>query len=609
MTTTADIAPYCGVVLGVAERPIGLITTVLIIKKRISHSLNATWLGYDHDNAADGGRFITAFFSHEHAPHWAPNSAIREITHCYFSVGLTNGFFVFHCSDNEIKETILDLLDSSSFGIDRIPREILNYAFIDGSEIRTIWLHGIHKKTAIKADSKALTGSNLRHAFDPSADQSYSYSSLRGSVQLGSKDRTFGVNLSESYLWLYRLNSWGEFLASCDALTTILKNARGRKSSAPLETVSHPVSDLSLMKGAYDVAILDPDNPLSGSFGQARTSLLDKVKTEYDYDLVHRIAPDNIIRLRVHHLQGGLRSYIGDVYAEPVTQGSRLRFNATHSNPQRGQIRKLQEFARIFSHPALVQAWYDSGHTIAGGSCYEMTYKSAPFKGMYWTDFRGTNILKEKPDAPIGSGPILSNIGSPGEDSLFSWVYRALLRGTRERRLSHLRMSSPEDWLLCDDGSGEISDFLHATTFDNHHHLTLIHVKAANSDQSTRLISVSAHDVVVNQAIKNIGSLNRDNVVTALSHRVPATSTRPAWNMRNGVVSRVSGVDFVNHLGTWNSGRMHVHVVIVQPHTLRSAFRSRANSKQHNQLCTLLNSAAHQIAGLGGTLTVVASRS
>jgi hypothetical protein len=608
MPTTADVVPYCGVILGAAERPIGLVTTVLAVKKRIGQALNATWLGYDHDYAPDGGTFLTAFFSYEHPPHWAPNSTMREITHCYFSVGLTNGYFVFHCSDNEVKETILDLLDSNSFEIKRIPREVLNYAFIEGSEIRTIWLHGIHKKTTVKADSKALTGSNLRYAFDPSADQTYSYNSLRGSVQLGNKDRTFGVNLAESYLWLYRLNSWSEFLANCDVLTTTLKNARGRKSSTPLDTVSHPISDPSIMKGLYDFAILDPDNPLSGSFGQTRTSLLATLKSEYEYDVAHRVAQDNIIRLTIHHVQDGLRSYIGDVVAEPIIHGARFRFNVSHTNPQRGQIRKLQEFERVFSHPALVQAWYDSGHTIIGGSCYEVSYKSAPFNGMYWSDFRGTNILKEKPDAPAGGGPILSNIGSPGEDSLFSWVYRALLRGTREKRLSHLRMSSAQDWLLCDDGSGEISDFLHATTLDNHHHLTLIHVKAANSDQQTRLISVSAHDVVINQAIKNIGNLNKDNVVNALSQRVPATSSKPTWNPRNGSIAPVAGIDFVNHLSSWSPGRMHVHVVIVQPHTLRSAFRNRMNSKQHDQLSTLLNSAAHQIAGLGGTLTVIGSR-
>jgi len=85
-----------------------------------------------------------------------------------------------------------------------------------------------------------------------------------------------------------------------------------------------------------------------------------------------------------------------------------------------------------------VQVWYDSGHAITGGGCYEISYKNAPFSGMYWADFSQFNVLKEKPLVPAAGG-FLSNIGAAGEDSLFSWVYHALLRGTKARRLSHLR--------------------------------------------------------------------------------------------------------------------------------------------------------------------------
>ncbi|UYK71640.1 hypothetical protein [Xanthomonas sacchari] len=34
----------------------------------------------------------------------------------------------------------------------------MNYAFIEGSTVKTLWLHGIHHRTAVKADSKAITG-------------------------------------------------------------------------------------------------------------------------------------------------------------------------------------------------------------------------------------------------------------------------------------------------------------------------------------------------------------------------------------------------------------------------------------------------------------------
>lgn len=607
MLTTDDIVPYCGIVLAGAEKPIGLISVVLVLKNKISQQLRATWISHDHDNAPDGGRYITCFFSHQHAPHWAPNSPAQETSYAYFSVGITNGYFVFHCSDNDVKEILLDLLDAGALQVSKISREVLNYAFIEGSAVKTIWLHGIHSRTAIKADSKALTGSDLRLALDPSGDQSYSYNSLRGNVQLSHKERTFGVNLAESYLWLYRMNNWPEFLLACDALTEILKKAKGKASSAPLDTVSHPISDTSAMKGAFDFAIVDPNLSEAGGFGASRTSLLEKIGLEYDFEPIHNVVQDNVVRIRVHHNLDGLRSFIGDVHATPTLHRDQLRFTTTKVNTQRGQSGKLNEFARAFLHPPLVQVWYDSGHAITGGGCYEVSYKSAPFNGMYWASFSQFDVLKEKP-AGLAAGVLLANIGAVGEDSLFSWLYHALKRGTNNERLSHLRMSSSTDWLICDDGSGEISDFIHATTIDNHHHLTLVHIKAAHSNQPTRLISVSAHDVVINQAIKNISNLNKANAISALSNRIPANSTKPTWNVVNGAIAQALPSNFIATIKNWNAGRINFHVVIVQPHTLRSAFRNRGNTKPHSQLCTLLNSAAHQIAGLGGVLTVVGAR-
>ncbi|MFE6057069.1 hypothetical protein ACFQ6N_40565, partial [Kitasatospora sp. NPDC056446] len=371
--------------------------------------------------------------------------------------------------------------------------------------------------------------------------------------------------------------------------------------------VSHPISETAAMKGLFDFSIVDSENPSGITLGTGRSSLLSQLRQEYDFEPIHQITQDNIIRLKVHHRNNGLRSYLGELHAEPTLNSGKLGFNTTKVGVQPRQNGKLQEFARIFSHAPLLQAWYDSGHSITGGACYEISYKNAPFNGMYWGDFSNFDLTKEKPIAPA-TGAFLSNIGTSGEDSLFSWVYLAICRGSKAKRLSHIRMKSSNDWLLCDDGSGEISDFLHATTIDNHHHLTLIHVKAANSAQPTRLISVSAHDVVINQAIKNINHLNKANLLAALSNRIGTANTKPAWTVTNGVTTHANAIGFVNAVAKWSAARINVHVVIVQPHTLRKAFRNKASTKPHYQLCTLLNSAAHQVAGLGGTLTVIGAR-
>lgn len=419
MPTTLDIVPYCGIVIATSEKTFSLVSAVSSIKNKLTQAINAQWQGHKFDQAMDGGRFLTSFFYYHHTPHWAPSSNIQETTQSYFTVGQSNGYIVFHCSDNQAKDIVLEELESAAFPANRVRREVLNFAFIEGSDVKSIWLHGIHKKTSVKADSKALTGLNLRFALDPSADQTYSYDSLRGIVSIEKKDKTFGINLSESYIWLYRLSSWKEFISKVDILTTKLKGARGRSTSTPIETVSHPISDANLMLNAYDIAILDPDNPANSNFGQIRMSLLEKIKNEFDYEL-YPGAADNVLRIKVHHISQTLKSYIGDVHAQPEIFDSRLKFNLSYHNNQPGQLGKLKEFSRAFLHTPLVQVWYESGHAIAGGACYEMSYSDAPFNGMYWAIFPNTDILKEKPDHQpmVNSCPTLALLArtpsSPG---------------------------------------------------------------------------------------------------------------------------------------------------------------------------------------------------
>lgn len=605
MLKTIDVVPYCGVILAHATGHVGLVSIAQKIKERISAGKATTWLAHDYDNAPDGGSYISCFFSYTQTPHWSPLAAILDVCHAYFSVGMTNGYVVLHCSDNEVKDMVLELLDSNELPLEKVAREVLNYAFIAKSAVKTIWLHGIHSRTQVKADSKALTGSNLRLALDPSADQSYSYNSMRGTVDLSKKERTLGINLNDAYLWLYRLSSWKELLDICDQLTSILRGARGKTIGAPLDTVSHPISNISAANGAFDFAIADPSDPAATQYGATQAALMAKIASEFLYEIDPAVQPDSVARVRIHHVSSGLRSYIGEIHATPILKNKKMSFSTAKVNIARGQSRKLDEFARVFSHPSLIRVWYDSGHAIAGGACYQLGYRSVPFRGLCWGDFTNFDLLKEKPNTPASQ--FSSSIGT--DDSLFSWVYKALERGGRRGGpLSHLRMKTSDDWLLCDDGSGEVADFVHATTNEGAHHLTLIHVKAANSNRPDRKISVSAHDVVINQAVKNIGSLSKENLISGLSSRVKPASHKAAWTVKNNVITAVPASDFVSAISSWSPGRVRCHVVIVQPHTLRRVYRRASTSKSYLQLCTLLNAAAIQVAGMGGVLTVVGSR-
>jgi len=56
--------------------------------------------------------------------------------------------------------------------IELVDRRTLARSFL-GGKAKTLWLSGIHKSTATKADAKILSGEDLQRALDPLSDQSY----------------------------------------------------------------------------------------------------------------------------------------------------------------------------------------------------------------------------------------------------------------------------------------------------------------------------------------------------------------------------------------------------------------------------------------------------
>jgi hypothetical protein len=131
-----------------------------------------------------------------------------------------------------------------------------------------------------------------------------------------------------------------------------------------------------------------------------------------------------------------------------------------------------------------------------------------------------------------------------GDDSLFAWVARRY----------------GQDWLLCDDGAGEIADFLHLY---NDGTLTAIHVKAADKASANRRIAVARFEQVVSQAEKNIRLLANDTLIDRLS--TPRIANPAAWHAGR----RVPSSEFVTQLAT-RVASDKTKVIIVQPHLLRA---------------------------------------
>jgi hypothetical protein len=224
-------------------------------------------------------------------------------------------------------------------------------------------------------------------------------------------------------------------------------------------------------------------------------------------------------------------------------------------DPPRPELMRLAKAVRRGDE---VNVRYGSEHSISGRHVFPTTLKNVPFE--FKTDaFATYRIEQEKPTT-------LAKIGE--EKSLFCWTYHRY----------------PKGWLVCDDGSMEIADFIHVTDEkDKPVEITLIHIKASHSEEADRDISVSAYEVVTSQALNN----------------------RRVW--KDGAGADVKA--FQAHMRSL-AQEYRFKVIIIQPSLiLKKAEKAKSDTKKLkvDQLKFLLASAEHTCQALGAKFEVFCS--
>jgi hypothetical protein len=161
----------------------------------------------------------------------------------------------------------------------------------------------------------------------------------------------------------------------------------------------------------------------------------------------------------------------------------------------------------------------------------------------------------------------LKRIGNPSDDSLFTWIYRRCLSG----------------WLWCDDGSGELADFLHLTPDKGKGKRTLsfIHAKGAHSKSPDRKISVSAYEVVCAQALKNLRYLERKDFDASLLHKISIDKIGRCW--KDGKPQGVKSPEFQRALAGVKYSALSHEVVVVQPHVRLSLLKKPSATAGNNR--------------------------
>ncbi len=447
--------------------------------------------------------------------------------------------------------------------LDRVPQRNIETALVHGST-RTLWLSGIHRSVATKADSKVLIGPDIEASLDALGDQTYHYTATRCE---GPKDalptRFVGVTPRQAKVWMGPSHDWGAFIAATQGLLGVVEQARA-SAQAPYPVLARAGQSVKKVMQAFDVSFAPP---------------------EYAYD-----EEDQTIEQLEEILQGATWAVDGsdgkafaltvnlrdgrhlvDV-SFPATDGE-----ATHIVKPRGEgTEPLRRFLNLASRPEIFKVFYESLHTYSNGQFFEVRTRPIAFP-LTPADFDGFDVAVEKPTPP-GQPSTLdpAQIGARGDRSLFSWVWRRFRAG----------------WLWCDDGSGEIADFIHLNPHSSE--LSLIHVKAANSASPNREVSVSAYEVVCSQALKNLRYIERAELERPLREKLENANADLVRGWHDGQPLQQGTIRFWRALEDVRYSELKHKVVVVQPHVRVSALprdltRDTAGVRRAKLLYTLLH--------------------
>lgn len=539
----------------------------------------------------------------------------------------------------------------------RIDRHILEAAFVERDRparnvdakrrIRTLWLSGIHRSAAWKADGKVLMGPDLENALEPLGDQTYYFTAARCFVPVGGDKATLTVGVAprRSSVWAGPVATWPAFRRRVTQLLDHIA-ASPPAEEPPLSVLAAQVrvKRADEVAGAYDMSVICPEllaeEPNMSPLVQEEAELWAYHARFFDLRPKAETGPAFTVEVAVEGAYVGALEIdlerAGEDWRPKVEQLPYRRpepevlaresvelMVADEEGEERERLQACRhdlhlQAAKVCRRQHWLTVRYDSGHTLSAGNLFSVRHRNVTFENWEWAELshRGYNIWQEKPMVDKDTGePVLERpkeriqaVFDPtriGEDrSLFCWV---------QRNWPIQTPGAATGWLACDDGAGEIADFIHLDPNPPDRRgplLSLIHVKASHSDSKERQISTSDYEVVVGQAVKNLRSLDRIHLADGLVDGKGKAVGDAVW--RDGVpTTRDEMVKALKGL----KENYRRQVVVVQPRITskehravrndRTAGRDTARSKRMRQLDTLLIGAQADCRALQADLLVV----
>ena len=517
-------------------------------------------------------------------PPWSTkDSPLDDVRHLLNIALFRRGLVALHLAD-PWKAGVQSWLDGPSRPPGRrIPANALLSACLGGAA-RGLWRRGPQPRRSSRPDAKNLTGLRLQNALNPIEDSGYAMGAGRaeftadGSTALKGM---VGTTPRKSTVWSGRARSFSDFGSFCRGLLDEVQNVLDIEDT--LESVfpelAEEISSLDGVNGAYEVLFTWPEGPPGEALEPDEQEAVDLLSST-EFVLCGRGREDGPHFGLDVMTPDAQKPFRADVEVRAVDSGFDL--DCVIDRP--GRHRSTGILRECFKDPDRISVYYESGHTITAGRLYRFEVRPSRFKNWSFEDFTGFDVASEKPP---GSGQAMdAAIGVADDVSLFSWVVDKFCSG----------------FLTCDDGAGEVADFVHVSPDVDR--LALIHVKAASSNRPTRAVSAQAYEVVAGQAVKNLMFLNRHALRERLAR--PAGRLRASWVDGARVDSRETVLEALDALKPVADAVVHIVQPHLQKHVYEKTRREQSSESLRLRLLeTLLNTARSSAVALSADLRVI----
>ncbi|OJX16995.1 MAG: hypothetical protein BGO82_05605 [Devosia sp. 67-54] len=463
-------------------------------------------------------------------------------------------------SQDSMRQRLVELISFGSAGDDRktislsrtaepIDRETLENAFVKG-RTKSAWLDGLHVPTELKADRKVLSGPNLRYALDHFDDQTFLYSAAISEVpQASGEIARIGVSHAKGTLWTKSTKTFDEFADELKSLVKAIRTAiADPKTVADLERAGLPVvakpavtASLPLLSDGFDVGYEAPTTQetelLTGEISEP--VLLDEWQRRGSFVVneaeTAKARPSEIIAGAYFD-----SILLATIRFEPVRRTDtsvEILHRVLSYEVDKADERMVALDKSLMKRNTNLTLRYGSGHVVQNSVLYAMRFHDVIFENWQWKKFapaadgKKYKLRDEKPTKRGGKGKMVYAPELIGKsDSLFCYVRNNIAD------LISTASHPVNDWqLLCDDGSGEIADFIALSS--NRKLVTFIHVKATKTGSATT-ISVTPFSEVVSQATKNLRNFDHGLLIQGINDRTTDRNKDLVWRQDGTATNR-----------------------------------------------------------------------